>query len=335
MSLFLGIETTCDETSAAVVKDGRIVLSNIVASQAELHEKYGGVVPEVASRKHFEVLLPVVEEALEEAKIGIEDIDGIAVAKEPGLPPALSVGCAYSSGLAKGNDLPLIKVNHLEAHISAIWLARDKDELKEIPYPYLCLLASGGHTELRLVTDEKTQKVIGKTLDDAAGEAFDKVARILKLKGYPGGKIIDEMSELGDETRYDFPRPMIDSENYDFSFSGLKTAVQRELKEGKSDHDIEGIKDENVKKEVMKHQKRDFAASFQEAVIDVLVSKTVSAAVDLGVDAIAIAGGVSANSRLRDKMGRECHHRGMKLHYPELEFCIDNAAMVAARGSEI
>ena len=230
MTKILGIETTCDETAAAVIQEGRIVLSNIIASQAKLHEKYGGIVPEVASRKHLEMLPTVVDEALDKANVKLASINTIAVSTQPGLPPALAVGYAYASGLALANKLPLIEVNHLEAHISGIWLVKKGEKIKEIPYPFICLLVSGGHTELRLVTNKNNQKVLGKTVDDAAGEAFDKVARILGL-GYPGGPMIDKLSKQGDEQRFKFPRPMIKSENFNFSFSGLKTAVKRKVEE--------------------------------------------------------------------------------------------------------
>lgn len=333
MSKILGIETTCDETSASVVKNGRLVLSNIIASQAKLHSKYGGIVPEVASRKHFEALPLVVNEALKNASIKIHDLDAIAVSKEPGLPPALSVGYAYASGLALSNDLKLIEVNHLEAHISAIWISKNKKDLKKIPYPYLCLLVSGGHTQLILVSKKNNYKILGSTRDDAAGEAFDKTARLLDL-GYPGGPVIDKISRLGDEQSIAFPRPMIDSGDYDFSFSGLKTAVKREVQKQQKSYD-KFKTNRKLYDEITKNWISDIAASFQEAIIETLVVKTINAAEEIGVENVAIAGGVSANSRLREQMGRACDNMGYHLFYPELEYCTDNAAMVAARGSEI
>lgn len=333
MTKILGIETTCDETAAAVVENGRLVLSNIVASQAELHKKYGGVVPEVASRKHLEMLPTVVQEALEQANVTMDTIDAVAIAKEPGLPPALSVGYAYASGLAVSKNKELIDVNHLEAHVSSVWLAEEKEELDEVPYPYLCLLVSGGHSELRLVSDSSTQQILGRTKDDAAGEAFDKIARILEL-GYPGGPEIDKISREGDEDTYQFPRPMSGEDNFDFSFSGLKTAVQREVQKLEKDH-AQYEDNEELHKELKRNWARDVAASFQEAVVDVLVEKTIAAAEHLGVQTIAIAGGVSANTRLRDKMGRLCSELQKELHYPKMKFCIDNAAMIAARGYEL
>jgi len=329
----LGIETTCDETSASVVEDGRIVLSNIIASQAKLHSKYGGIVPEVASRKHFEALPIVVDEALKEASININDLDAIAVSKEPGLPPALSVGYAYASGLALANDKELIEVNHLEAHISAIWISKNKENLKEIPYPYLCLLVSGGHTQLILVSKENNYKILGSTRDDAAGEAFDKTARLLNL-GYPGGPVIDKISKSGDEHMIIFPRPMIDSTDFDFSFSGLKTAVRREVQKQKESNNKYKAHRE-LHNEISKNWISDIAASFQEAIIETLVVKTINAAEEIGVENIAMAGGVSANSRLREQLGRACDNMGYHLFYPDLEYCVDNAAMVAARGREL
>jgi N6-L-threonylcarbamoyladenine synthase len=329
----LGIESTCDETSAAVVEDGRIVLSNIVASQEDIHKKYGGVVPEIASRKHLEALPIVTEEALKNANIKMNDIDAIAVAKEPGLPPALSTGYGYTSGLALGNNKPLIEVNHLEAHIAGIWLVSKGETPREIQYPYLCLVVSGGHTQIHLITNKDNCKILGKTRDDAAGEAFDKVARLLGL-GYPGGPIIDKIAKEGDEASYKFPRPMLDSDNFDFSFSGLKTAVMRKVEQVKKTCEIHK-KDKNLYKELCNNWTNDIAASFQEAVVDVLVEKTIKAACQMNIEIITMAGGVSANSRLRDKLARACHEAGLELFYPEMKYCVDNAAMVAARGFDL
>lgn len=333
MTEILGIESTCDETSAAVVQDGRIVLSNIIASQEEIHEKYGGIVPEVASRKHLEALPVVVEEALNRAGTSIEKIDAIAVSKEPGLPPALTVGYAYAQGLSLANKKPLIDINHLEAHISAIWLVEKGQKAQEIQYPYICLLVSGGHTQLYLVESPIELRILGKTRDDAAGEAFDKIARLLGL-GYPGGPIIDKLARNGDEQIFRFPRPMIKSENFDFSFSGLKTAVKREVEKQKVA--LTRYKDNSdLHKELNNNLITDFAASFQEAVVEVLVEKTIRASCELGVNVITIAGGVSANSRLRELLARACKASGFTLFYPELEFCLDNAAMVAARAYDL
>lgn len=329
----LGIETTCDETSAAVVQDDRIVLSNIIASQAKLHEKYGGVVPEVASRKHFEMLPTVTQEALNESGITIDQVEAVAIAKSPGLPPALSVGYAYASGLALSQEKLFLEVDHLEAHVKGVWLTRDPKKLLEIPYPYICLLVSGGHTEIRMVTAKNKYKILGKTRDDAAGEAFDKTARMLEL-GYPGGPIIDKLSQTADEEYITFPRPMIDSEDFDFSFSGLKTAVLRESKTALKEY--EQYEDqEELYEELSQNRIADLSASFQEAVVDVLVSKTIQAASILGIEHVTIAGGVSANTRLREKMGRECHKKNFSLYYPDMEFCLDNAAMIASKGFDM
>lgn len=325
----LGIETTCDETGASVVKDGRMVISNIVASQTDIHNKYGGVVPEVASRKHLEMLPIVVKEALEQDKLTFADIDAIAIAKEPGLPPALTVGYAYASGLALAQNKPLIEVNHLAAHVHSTWLVGQNEDLFEIPYPHICLLVSGGHSEIRLVTNERTQKILGKTVDDAAGEAFDKVARILDL-GYPGGPVIDKLAIEGDEAHIAFPRPMIKEPHYNFSFSGLKTAVVREVQ--KEATLFEPYKENKpLYLALTDHWKKDIAASFQEAVVDVLIEKTIRASTELGIEVITMAGGVSANSRLREKMGRVASEMELTLYYPEMKYCVDNAAMIAGQ----
>ncbi len=331
----LGIETTCDDTSAAVVKNGRTILSNIISTQAEFHKKYGGIVPEIASRKHFELLPIVTNEALKNARLNMDQIDAVAVSKTPGLPPALSIGYGYASGLSCGHHKKLIEVDHLEAHISGIWLKDKSDKKKEepIPYPYICLLVSGGHTEIRLVSSTKSQKIIGKTRDDAAGEAFDKVARILGLD-YPGGPIIDKLSNSGDPYAFSFPRPMIKEGEFDFSFSGLKTAVKNQVSKLKEQHKIYNDKIE-LQRELNKNMIEDISASFQEAIVDTLVTKTMNAALELGINVIALAGGVSANRRLREKFLRECIKEGYDLYYPKIEYCQDNAAMVAARGYEL
>lgn len=339
--LILGLETTCDETGAAVIKDGREILSNIVASQIDIHRKYGGVVPEIAARKHLEALPFVVESALEEANVKIGDIDAVAISAEPGLPPALVTGYAYASGLALSIGKPLIPVNHLEAHVHANWLkfnigGKEKiEKYEEIEYPYLCLLVSGGHTELLLVTSPSKYTVVGETHDDAAGEAFDKVARLLDLP-YPGGVEIDKISKEGDERAYDFPRPLMKSEDSDFSFSGLKTAVAYKLKEIKEEEEYDlGSLPENKKEELSKELRlnlyADIAASFQEAVVDTLVYKTVDAAHNLGTNMVVMAGGVAANSRLREMMTRKTSELEYELRYPELSLCVDNAAMVGGR----
>ena len=340
--LILGIETTCDETGAAVVKDGREILSNVTASQIDIHKKYGGVVPEIAARKHLEALPIVVERALAEAKVTKDQIDAVAVANEPGLPPALAVGVSYASGLSLSLGKPLIPVNHLEAHVHANWLTfniggeKTIESYAKVEYPYLCLLVSGGHTELLLVNSPTKYTVVGETHDDAAGEAFDKVARMLDLP-YPGGVQVDRISKDGDQAAYDFPRPMIKNGDLDFSFSGLKTAVSIKLKELEKaqSYDFKNMnekKAQEIKKELRANLSADIAASFQEAVVDVLVYKTVDAAHELGVGLVAMAGGVAANSRLREKMTLETSRLGYELRFPELPLCVDNAAMIAGRG---
>lgn len=329
MKKILGIETTCDETAAAVVDEKRKVYSNTLASQTKLHSKYGGIVPEVASREHLKALPFIVREALETADTRIEEIDAIAISKEPGLPPALSTGYAYASGLALASNIPLIEINHLEAHISSVWLSDKGKKAQKANYPYICLLVSGGHTQIILMKKDGSSKILGQTRDDAAGEAFDKVARILNL-GYPGGPVIDELAKKGDESSIKFPRPMEKSEDFDFSFSGLKTAVLREAQDHEKNRNNKG----KVNKALQEFWITDMAASFQEAVVDVLVNKTIRAATEYKVDFITIAGGVSANTRLRDKMGRACNKLKLDLFYPQLKYCMDNAAMVAARAVE-
>lgn len=340
--LILGIETSCDDTAISVVQNGELVLSNIISSQAKFHEKYGGFVPEVAARKHIETITFVLDEALSEAKVNLEEIDTIAVTKLPGLQPSLVVGIGFAKGLALGLGIPLLEINHLEAHIYANHLYRKIEDKPDLKYPYVGLLVSGGHSELWLANSPTSHKLIGSTRDDSSGEAFDKVARMLGL-GFPGGPIIDKMSQDGDEMAINFPRPMIDSPDFDFSFSGLKTAVRNEIikyNEGKSethpnarsDQKLSDLKDSEIHKEIDNNWKLDIVASFQEAVIDVLVSKTIRATQDLGLSTIVLGGGVSANSRLREMMGRKAHENGFELYYPNIEFCFDNGAMIAGLG---
>lgn len=331
--LILGIETSCDETAAAVVKDGREILSSAVASQSDLFAKYGGVIPEIASRKHIEYIVPIVDKALKDAKIGLNDISRIAYTKEPGLVPALLVGISYAKALSLALNIPAIPINHLSAHVYANNLvskkSKDVDETDaRLEYPNICLLVSGGHTGILYVKSPTEYKVLGETRDDAAGEAFDKVARLLDIP-YPGGPVIDKIAKDGDVEAFKFPRPMIDSDDFDFSFSGLKTAVLLEVKRRVEPSD--GYS-ENLRDELDTNWKSDIAASFQEAVVDVLVEKTVRAAVDKGVDAITLAGGVACNSRLREKIIRAADETGFELRYPETSLCMDNAAMVAGLG---
>ncbi|MBX6771892.1 MAG: tRNA (adenosine(37)-N6)-threonylcarbamoyltransferase complex transferase subunit TsaD [Chloroflexi bacterium] len=303
----LGIETSCDETSAAVVRDGREVLSNIVASQMDIHEAYGGVVPEVASRQHVLAILPTIQRALTTAGVGWEDISCIAPTRGPGLIGALLVGLNAAKGIAFARHLPLVGVNHLEGHIYANWLIG-----AHIEFPTVCLIVSGAHTDLVLMTDHNTYQLLGRTLDDAAGEAFDKVARILGL-GYPGGPAIQKLAAQGDPSKLKLPRAWLEG-TYDFSFSGLKTAVLRVVERLDETSDL---------------TRADVAASFQESVVDVLVTKTKRAAEEFGVRQVLLAGGVAANALLRSEMDRRI---GRPVIYPPLSLCTDNAAMIAAAG---
>ncbi len=302
----LAIETSCDETAAAVVENGRTILSNIIASQTDLHAQYGGVFPEVASRKHIEVIHAVVDQAMNTAHLGFDDLDCIAVTRGPGLVGSLLVGVNMAKGLAVGSGKPLLGINHIEGHIYSLWLTEEADKIE---FPVLTLVVSGGHTELYLMRDHLTYEHLGGTLDDAAGEAFDKVGRLLGLP-YPGGPAIDKAAETGNSTAFKFPRAVLD-DAYNFSFSGLKTAVLRETKKYEPD----------------RLPANDMAAGFQAAVVDVLVSKTAAAARDYGVTAIHLAGGVSANRALREQMEAALD---MPVRYPPFVLCTDNAAMIAA-----
>lgn len=337
-TLILGIETSCDETAAAVIGDGRQILSNVVASQEELHAKYGGVFPEMASRRHIETIIPVLDEALDATVADWDDIDAIAVTYGPGLVGSLLVGVNTAKGLALAHDLPLIGVNHLEGHIYANWLtigeglapspSRAADRF-DPEWPLLALIVSGGHTELVLVRQYGEYDVLGRTLDDAAGEAFDKVARMMDL-GYPGGPEIQRMAAEGRPTAFEFPRSWL-PDTYDFSFSGLKTAVLREVDayRPKPAQRGSGLGPRVVRQLPV----ADIAAGFQEAVVDVLVEKTVAAADEFDVTQILVAGGVSANSRLRARMReRGADTADRHVYFPPLFLCTDNAAMIAAAG---
>ncbi len=305
--IVLGIETSCDETAASVVEDGKI-LSNIVASQIEIHKPYGGVVPELASRHHIRNIVPVVDTALEKSERDISQVDGIAVTNGPGLIGSLLVGLSFAKGVAASYGKKIVGINHLEAHFTIAFA------LYEIPLPAIALVVSGGHTNLYLVRGKLNYKKLGETRDDAAGEAFDKVAKLLGL-GYPGGVVIDKLARKGDPDRFHFPRGMMRSGDYDFSFSGLKTAVAV-----------------HVKKKGIRGKIEDLVASFQEAVVDVLVFKTISAAEDYGARSIIVAGGVAANSRLREKMKSEAERKKLSIFFPPMEYCTDNGAMVAYTG---
>jgi N6-L-threonylcarbamoyladenine synthase len=308
----LGIETSCDETAVAVVDDGLKAASNVLSSQHEIHGRFGGVVPELASRAHLERLGPLMDRALAEAGAGWRDVEAVAVTRGPGLVGALLVGLATAKAVALALDVPLIGVNHLEGHVYANFLEHGPPEP-----PYVCLIVSGGHTMLVHIPEEHRYEVLGQTLDDAAGEAFDKIARFLGLR-YPGGPEVDRLARDGDPQAIRFPRAMERSGDYDFSLSGLKTAVIRhvrgELQAGRETH------------------LPDLAASFQEAVVDVQVQKTMAAAEDKGVGTILLGGGVVANTRLRERMAGEAERRGLRLLYPSTELCTDNAAMIASAG---
>lgn len=316
----LGIETSCDETAAAVVENGRTIRSSIVASQAAEHAAYGGVFPEVASRLHIETIYSVVAAALDEAHAGLEAIDAIAVTRGPGLAGSLVVGMNMAKGLALGAQLPILGVNHLEAHLYSIWLVEDEPEPE---FPLLGLIVSGGHTELVLMEDHLQYKRLGGTLDDAAGEAFDKIARLLGL-AYPGGPAIQEAAEKGDPEAFNFPRAWLE-DGWDFSFSGLKTAVLREVREQQPDLEA-GVDAPRPGLPIA-----DIAASFQAAVVEVLVGKTLSAAKEFKAKQILVAGGVSANQPLREQFQDQA---SIPVRVPPLELCTDNAAMTAAVGHQ-
>jgi N6-L-threonylcarbamoyladenine synthase len=314
----LGIETSCDETAAAVIENGRLILSNIVASQAEQHAVYGGVFPEVASRLHIETISSVVATALSEAHVGLESIDAVAVTRGPGLAGSLVVGLNMAKGLALAAGLPLIGVNHLEAHLYSTWLVADEPEPA---FPLLCLVVSGGHTELILMRDHLTYERLGGTLDDAAGEAFDKVARLLGL-AYPGGPAVQSAAINGDPEAFKFPRAWLEG-TWDFSFSGLKTAVLREVRQRQP-----GLK-AGVEAPRPGLPIANLAASFQAAVVDVLVGKTLAAAKELQAKEILVAGGVSANRPLREAFVAKSR---LPVRVPPLSLCTDNAAMIGAVG---
>ena len=305
----LAIESSCDETAAAVVEDGRRACSNAVASQIDAHKIYGGVVPEIASRMHVEAICAVTEEALQTAGVTLQEVDAIAATAAPGLVGALLVGLNFAKGLAYANGKPLIPVHHLRSHVAANYLNSGLEP------PFLCLIVSGGHTHIVEVLDYTTFRVVGRTRDDAAGEALDKTARIMGLP-YPGGPHLDKLGSEGDPKAFRFPRPKVAGSPYDFSFSGLKTAALNQLQKIE---DVSAVAS-------------DFAASFQFAVADYLCQKFLCAAADLGYQTAALAGGVCANSVLRTEMKARCEQAGIALFVPELVHCGDNAAMVAAQG---
>ena len=306
----LAIETSCDETAAAVVEDGRKIISNIVATQIEEHKLYGGVVPEIASRRHCESIVAVVSEALEKAEMTLDDVDAVAVTYAPGLIGALLVGVNFAKGLALSSGKPLIPVHHIKGHIAANYIAHE-----DLKPPYLCLAASGGHSHIMRVSDYTNFETIGRTLDDAAGEAFDKAARAMGFT-YPGGVHIDKASKEGDPKKYKLPRPKTQNP-YDFSFSGLKTNVINLVHNSKQKGEEIDI--------------NSLAASFQYTVADILSSRFVQAAVDLGYKTAALAGGVAANSALREMLTERCKKRGIKLYIPPISLCGDNAAMIGSQ----
>lgn len=308
----LGIESSCDETSAAVLLNGRKVLSNIISSQIDIHKKFGGVVPEVASRKHVEVISNVIKEALEEANISIGDVDVVASTYGPGLVGALLVGLSAAKGIALSINKPFIGVNHIEGHICANYISH-----QELEPPFTCLVVSGGHTHLIKVIDYGKYEIIGRTRDDAAGEAYDKVARSIGL-GYPGGPLIDKLAKEGNKSAIEFPRVYLEEDSFDFSFSGLKSAVLNYLNK--------------MKMQEIEINKADVAASFQQAVVEVLAHKAVKAAKQNKTDTLCLAGGVASNSALRQELEERCSREGIRLLYPDKILCTDNAAMIACAG---
>ncbi len=307
----LAVESSCDETAIAVVEDGRIVRANAIASQIDVHALYGGVVPEIASRMHVEAIDPLLDCALEEAQVTIDDIDAVAVTYGPGLVGALLTGVSWAKSLAYARSLPIIPVNHIEGHVSANYVAHP-----DLEPPFVCLVASGGHSHIVSVEHYGSYRLLGQTTDDAAGEAFDKVARVLDIP-YPGGPLLDKLADTGDDHAYKFPRPHTEGK-YDFSFSGLKTAVINQA------HHLRQSGQEIVAK--------DFAASFRRSVVDLLVDKTLLAARDTGARKLAVAGGVAANSLLRSELERRGTAAGLQVFMPPKKLCTDNAVMIGAAG---
>ncbi|HAA02583.1 MAG TPA: tRNA (adenosine(37)-N6)-threonylcarbamoyltransferase complex transferase subunit TsaD [Syntrophobacteraceae bacterium] len=315
--IILGIESSCDETAAAVVEDGRRILADVVSSQVAVHSPYGGVVPELASRKHVEAILPVVSQALSDAGLTRDSVDAIAVTQGPGLVGSLLVGLSAAKALGYALRKPLIAVNHLEGHIRAAFMEQDPPD-----GPLICLVVSGGHTSLYLQSPDGGTQCLGSTLDDAAGEAFDKVAKLLNL-GYPGGVIIDRLAERGNPRAFALPRPYLGADSLDFSFSGIKTAVAALVRQ---------LGWEPLAGTVPPQQVADLTASFQEAVVDVLVHKTFQAVNGQEVKHLAVVGGVAANARLRQRLQEEAAYQRVQLYLPALRFCTDNAVMIAAAG---
>ena len=308
----LAIESSCDETAAAVVEDGRKVISSVVASHVEEHKLYGGVVPEIASRRHAEAIVPVVKNSLEQAELTLKEIDAIAVTYAPGLIGALLVGVNFAKGLSLSTGLPLVPTHHLRSHIASNYISNP-----DLKPPFLCLVVSGGHSHIVMVEDYTKMRIIGKTRDDAAGEAFDKAARTMGMP-YPGGIALDKVAEDGDPFAFKLPRPTVSGSQYDFSFSGLKTAVINLI--------------HNSAQKGIELNKADVCASFRYAVVDCLKTNFLKAAEDLKVDKLVIAGGVSANRLLRSSLQEECDQHGLAFYMPEKSLCGDNAAMVGSQG---
>lgn len=307
-TIILAIESSCDETAVAVIKNGHEILSNVVSTQIAIHRRYGGVVPEIASRKHLELINVVIAEALEQAKLSLTDMTHIAVTYGPGLVGALLVGVATAKALAFSSGKPLIGVHHIEGHICANFLVK-----QDLQFPLVCLVVSGGHTNIIKITDHGQYLLLGQTRDDAAGEAYDKIARAIGLP-YPGGPQIEKLAREGNPAAIELPRAWMGEDSFDFSFSGLKSAVLNYLNQAK-------MKGESI-------VAADVAASFQQAVLDVLVQKTIHAAEQSGVDTILLAGGVAANGTLREQLQQAAAAKGMQVYYPPVQFCTDNAAMI-------
>lgn len=316
MITILGIESSCDDTSAAVIRDS-VILSNVIASQA-VHERYGGVVPELASRAHQQNIIPVVHDALNQAGISKDDITAVAFTRGPGLLGSLLVGTSFAKGFSSALNIPMIEVNHLQAHVLAHFIKEDKEDINQPKFPFLCLLVSGGNSQIILVNSYDKMEIIGKTIDDAAGEAFDKCAKVMGL-GYPGGPVVDRLAKMGNPDRFVFNKPHIDG--YDYSFSGLKTSFLYFLRdELKLDDDF------------IEKSKNDLCASLQKTIVDILLDKVLLASKELGIKEIAIAGGVSANSGLRSSFEEYSCKYGWKIHIPKFAYTTDNAAMVAISG---
>lgn len=316
MIIILGIESSCDDTAAAIIQDG-VLLSNIISSQ-KVHEAYGGVVPELASRAHLQNIIPVVDQAIKQAGIKKEDLTSIAFTRGPGLMGSLSVGTSFAKGLSAALNIPMVDVNHLQAHVLAHFIKEDKNDFNQPQFPFLCLLVSGGNSQIILVKSYKEMKIIGQTIDDAAGEAFDKCAKVMGL-GYPGGPIVDKLAKEGNSDKFKFNKPHL--KGYDYSFSGLKTSF------------LYLIRDELQKDpDFIEKNKADLCASLQKTVVDVLMDQLRKASKDLNIKEVAVAGGVSANSGLRAAFEDHAKRYGWKIHIPKFGYTTDNAAMVAISG---